>query len=243
MKAVLMVGGKGTRLRPYSYVMPKPMVPVGKYPVLELAVRQLQKNSFSEAIFSLGYMGHVIKNYFGDGQKFGIKITYSEEKEPLGTAGHLSLIKDKLTDTFLLMNGDILASVNFKELIEHHKKSGALVTAVLQKQRNTLEYGVVNTDDTGRILAYIEKPTQEHNATIGMYLMEPGVLDYIDEGKRLDMPDLISKLIAAKQKVQSYQLTGTWLHLSRPGDVEKANDRWKEIIKELGLDDVVDLSD
>jgi NDP-mannose synthase len=243
MKAVLMVGGKGTRLRPYSYVMPKPMVPVGKYPVLELAVRQLKKNGFDEAIFSLGYMGHIIRNHFQSGEKFGIKITYSEEKEPLGTAGHLSLVRSQLKDTFLVMNGDILAAVNFKDLIERHKKSGAIVTAVLQKQRNTLEYGVVNTDENGMVLAYIEKPTQEHNATIGMYIMEPGVLDYIDDGKRLDMPDLITKLVNAKRKVNSYQLEGTWLHLSKPGDVEKANDRWKEIVKELNIDDVVDLSD
>jgi len=243
MKAVMMVGGKGTRLRPYSYVLPKPMVPVGKYPVLEIAIMQLKKNGIEEIIFSLGYMGHLIRSFFGDGDRFGVKFTYSEEKEFLGTAGHLGLVKDKLTDTFLVMNGDVLAAIDFEDLLRKHKESKATVTAVVQKQRNTLQYGVVTIANDGRIMDYIEKPTQESDATIGMYLMEPKVLDYVEYNKFLDMPALIMKLVNAGELVQSYQLKGTWLHLSRAGDFEKANENWKDVMKELKLDDVLDMSD
>jgi NDP-sugar pyrophosphorylase family protein len=243
MKAVVMVGGKGTRLRPYSYVMPKPMVPLGKYPVLEIAVRQLEKNGIDEVIFSLGYMGHVIKSFFGDGERFNVKFVYSEEKEALGTAGHLSLLRDKLNDTFLIMNGDILADIDFEELLKRHKESKATVTAVIQKQLNQLQYGVVTVTHDGKIVDYIEKPTQESMATIGMYLMEPKVLEYVEDKKHLDMPELIMKLVKAGEPVQSYELKGTWLHLTKPGDVEKASENWKEIIKEMKLDDVMDTSD
>jgi NDP-sugar pyrophosphorylase family protein len=235
MRAVLMVGGKGMRVRPFSYILPKPMLPIGERPTLELLLRQLAKNGFDEVTLSLGYQGDLIKNFFGDGSKFGVKLTYSEEKERLGTAGHLSLMKDKPKDSFLVMNGDMLAATDFKDLFQKHKQSKAAMTVVFKKIKNTVEYAVPEIDADGRVVRYTEKPTTEANASIGMYVLEPKVLDYIEYNKFLDMPDLIKKLIDAKEKVNSYFITGTWLFLKRREDFEFANENWSELAKDFGL--------
>jgi NDP-sugar pyrophosphorylase family protein len=237
MKAVLMVGGKGTRVRPFSYVLPKPMLPIGERPVLELLLRQLSKNGFDEVILSLGYQADIIRSFFGDGSRFGVKLVYSEEKERLGTAGHLSLVKDKLKDTFLVMNGDVLAGIDFKDLMQKHKQSKAAMTVIFKKLITVLEYGVPEIDGEGRIVGYTERPVRESTASVGMYLMEPKVLDYIEYNKFLDMPDLIKKLIASKEKVYPYFLNGTWLHLSRKEDFDKANENWKTLAKDFGLEE------
>ena len=245
MKAVIMAGGRGTRVKPYTNVLPKPMLPVGHYPVLEVIIRQLERQGVDEIILSLAEKSEIIKSFFGDGKRFKAKLTFSEESEPLGTAGHLGALKDKLTDTFLVMNGDTIAAMDYRNYAETHKKSGAAATLGIKMFKSTVEYGVPKLDGTGRVVEYAEKPSTEVPISIGVYMLEPRALKFVEEGKFLDMPDLIRRLIDTKDLVRTYALPqdGVFLHLSKPPDFEKANENWREIIKQLKLDDVLDISE
>lgn len=244
MKVVIIAGGQGARVRPYSNILPKPMIPIGKYPVLEIIIRQLVKSGLGdEIVLSTEYMAEIMESFFGDGKRFGAKITYSREKTRLGTVGGIDLLRDKLKETFLIMNGDILVDIDFKDLIKKHKESKAMITAVCKKFKFPIELGVVKSDESGKITDIVEKPVHEAVGTVGIYLMEPEVLNYVEMGKFLDAPDLLLKLIKAQQRVQMYEINGAWFHLSRKNDFESANEKWKDVIKELHLDDVVDISD
>ena len=242
MKAVVLTGGKGTRLRPYTFVLPKPLMPVNKFPVLELVIRQLAHNGFDHIILSTGYMSEMIMHFCGNGERFGVQIEYSRETKPLGTAGSLSLLKKKLDDTFLLTNGDILVGMNFADFLRHHRKNHALITLGLSKRKYDIQFGVVELDEKASVCSYSEKPSQEYVVSTGMNLMEPEVLGKIKPNERLDMPDLVTQLIKDGDKVQGFVSDGSWLHLSRLDDFERANENWKSIIKELEIDRYLDLN-
>jgi NDP-sugar pyrophosphorylase family protein len=245
MKAVIMAGGRGTRVRPYTNVLPKPMLPVGNYPVLEIVIRQLERQGFDEVILSLAEKSEIVKNFFGNSGKFKAKLTFSEESHPLGTAGHLGSLKGKLTDSFLVMNGDTIADMDYRQYAETHKKSGAAATLAIKTHISVIEYGVPKLDADGKVVEYKEKPSSEVPISIGIYMLEPEVLDFVEKDKFLDMPDLVRKLIEAKKQVRTFALPGDriFYHLSKPVDFEKANESWRDVIKQLKLDDVLDTSD
>jgi NDP-sugar pyrophosphorylase family protein len=242
MKAVIMAGGKGTRLRPYTYVLPKPLMPVDRFPVLELVIRQLAHNGFHHIILSTGYMSELIKSFCGNGERFGVKIEYSYEPKPLGTAGPLGLLRKKLDSTFLVINGDILVAVDFADFLKNHRESKALLTMGLKRRSHNIQFGLVELDEQARVRSYIEKPTQEYIVSTGINLMEPEVLDYINPKEQLDMPDLVNQLIRDGKKIHGYVNDGLWLHLSRPDDFESANENLENIIKELKLEGVLSTS-
>jgi NDP-sugar pyrophosphorylase family protein len=239
LKVVILAGGRGTRLKPYTHVLPKPLMPVDQFPILEIVIRSLARNGLRDIIICTGYMSEIIESFCGRGERFGVKIDYSREDKPLGTAGSLALLGDKLKSTFMVMNGDILVALDICAFIKSHMERKALVTIGLKKRRTETKLGVVKLSRSMRVLDYVEKPVHEYMASAGIHLMQPDVLDYIKPGEQLDVPDLIMRLIKRGKKVQGFIIDGLWLHLSRPDDFEIANENWGRIAREMKLEDVL----
>ena len=236
MKAVILAGGKGTRLRPYTTVFPKPLMPIGDKPILEIIVRQLKARGFKEIIMMVGHLGELIMAFFGDGSKFGVNITYSSEEQPLGTAGGLSLIRDQLLDSFLMINGDTLTTLNFSDLIDYHERNRAIATMALKKRWIAIDFGVIEIDGSNNeVKGYREKPAFESVVSMGVNALRPEVLEYIEPQRYLDFPTLIQNLIVAKKIVKGYTFDGYWLDIGRPDDYEKANAEIEEIYSKLGI--------
>ena len=236
MKAVILAGGKGTRLKPYTTVFPKPLMPLGDKPILEIVVRQLKSHGFDEAIITVGHLAELIMTFFGDGSKVGVKIKYSIEDKPLGTAGGLGLIKKALNETFLMMNGDVLTTLDFSHLVNYHKRNGAIATIALKKREVKIDFGVVEIDDGNSIVGYTEKPRIDYLVSMGVYVFDPSVLEYIRPNEYLDFPDLIKKLISNGETVKGYTYDGYWLDIGRPDDYERANMEIEEIYDKLDLE-------
>lgn len=235
MKAVILAGGKGTRLKPYTTVFPKPLMPINDKPILEIVIRQLKSHGFDEIIISVGHLAELIMTFFGDGNKFGVKIIYSREDKPLGTAGSLGLLKNELKEPFLMINGDVLTSLNFHEMIDYHKGNDAIVTIALNKRDINIDFGVIEINDDNCIKEYIEKPTMEYLVSMGVYAINPKILEFIKLDEYLDFPDLIKKLMSNGETVNGYVFDGYWLDIGRPDDYERANREIEEVYGKLGL--------
>lgn len=235
MKAVILAGGKGTRLRPYTTVFPKPLMPVGDKPILEVIICQLKSCGLGDIIITVGHLGELITNFFGDGSKLGVNIKYAKEDQPLGTAGGLGLIKEELKDTFLMINGDTLTTLSFTDLIDYHKRNGAIATIALKRRGVYVDFGIVELDSNNSIKEYIEKPTLDYLVSMGAYVFEPKALDYIKTGEKLDFPDLIKMLISTGETVKGFVFDGYWLDIGRPEDYEKANEEIEHISGLLNL--------
>jgi len=223
MRALILAGGKGTRLLPYTAVLPKPLMPIGDTPILEIIIRQLKKYDISEIILSVGHMAGLIETFFGDGKRFGVKITYSMETQPLGTAGPIALIPD-FTSTLLVMNGDVLTSMNYRNLIEYHKENKAEMTVGMSIQSYQNPLGYVEHDENNVITNYVEKPVYQHDVSMGIYIMEPKIASYIEKGKHIDIPELVNILIAHKQKVVGYHCNDYWLDMGKHDNYNKVNE-------------------
>jgi len=223
MKALILAGGKGTRLLPYTAVLPKPLMPIGETPILEIIIRQLKKYDISEIILSVGYMAGLIETFFGDGKRFGVTITYSMETQPLGTAGPISLIPD-FNSSLLVMNGDVLTSLNYRNLIKYHNKNKAIMTVGMSTQSYQNPLGYVEHDERNMITHYVEKPVYQYDVSMGIYIMEPKILNYIGKGKHLDIPELVNILVANNQKVVGYHSTDYWLDMGKHDNYIKVNE-------------------
>lgn len=235
MIAVILAGGKGTRLKPYTTVFPKPLMPIDDKPILEIIIRQLKSQGLKDIIITVGYLGELIMNFFGDGSKFGVNIKYSKEDQPLGTAGGLGSIKDNLTDTFLMINGDTLTTLNCTELIDYHNRNGSIATIALKRREVYIDFGTVVLDSTKSIIEYIEKPTINYLVSMGIYVFEPMVLKYITPGKYYDFPDLVNTLISNGETIKGFVYDGYWLDIGRPEDYEKANNEIEQINRLLNI--------
>ncbi len=222
MKAVILAGGKGTRLKPYTVVFPKPLVPINNKPILEIVIEQLAQHGITELILAVGHLSELLQAFFGDGSKYGIKIEYSREDNPLGTAGPLLKVKDKLNETFLMMNGDILTDLDYSKLIEYHKTNHAVATIALNRRNVFVDYGVVQTDENSKLTAWIEKPKIDYLVSMGIYILNPETLRYIPPDQAFDLPELIKGLINDNKFVQGFVYDGYWLDIGRPEDYEKA---------------------
>jgi len=223
MRAVILAGGRGTRLAPYTTVLPKPLMPLGGMPILEVVLRQLRSHGFREITLAVGHLAELLMAYFGDGHKLNVEITYSREEEPLGTAGALGLIPD-LDSTFLLMNGDVLTTLHYGDLIRYHRAQGGLLTIASHRRDVKVDLGLLETDDRHHLLEYIEKPTLHYQVSMGIYVFEPQVLSYVEPGQPLDFPDLVKRLLAVGEDVISYPYDGYWLDIGRPDDYARAVD-------------------
>lgn len=223
MQAVILAGGKGTRLRPYTATLPKPLVPVGDQPIIEVVLRQLRRHGFREVVVSTGHLAELISAFCGDGKRFGLKIRYVRESEPLSTAGALRLIRG-LARHFLTVNGDVLTDLDFGKLFDAHRRGKALATVGVVTREHTVDFGVVRLDGGGRLCGYDEKPRLSYLVSMGVNAFDRAALDFMKPGERLGIPDLVERLRAAGQPVRGYRFDGAWLDIGRPADYEAAQE-------------------
>jgi NDP-mannose synthase len=221
MKAVVLAGGKGTRLAPYTRVLPKPLMPIGDMPILEILIRQMKNEGIDEVVLTVGHMAGLMRAFFSDGNDFGIHVRYSVEEHPLGTAGPLAMV-DGLEDTFLVTNGDVLTTLRFGDLVKFHKEQDAAATIAMHRRKVRIDLGVILCNGGADVVGYIEKPTYDYSVSMGIYVFEPRVLQYIPKGEYLDFPNLVHKLLGAREKVVGYPFEGYWQDLGRPDDYEQA---------------------
>ena len=221
MKAVILAGGKGTRLGPYTAVFPKPLMPLGNHPILEVIICQLRSHGFTEIWLAVGHLSHLLRAYFGDGSRFGVSIQYSLEDQPLGTAGPLTLIPG-LDEPFLVMNGDVLTDLDYGHLYCHHLERGASVTVGMYSKEVKIDLGVLVVNSSSEVTNYVEKPTFNYPVSMGIYVISPEVLQLLPKNKRFDLPDMVHLLLERKDKVAGFLFQGEWLDIGRPDDYARA---------------------
>jgi NDP-sugar pyrophosphorylase family protein len=218
--AVILAGGKGSRLRPYTVVLPKPLMPIGEYPILEVIIRQLVTQGFTHITLAVNHQAELIAAFFGDGKKWGISINYSLEDQPLGTMGPLKLIKN-LPENFLVMNGDILTDLAYKEFFEMHVKNEALFSISSHLREEMIDYGVLQTKDN-LLTGFKEKPRNSYEVSMGIYMVNKKVLDYIPDNAAFGFDQLMLSLLEKKKNVFVNTYTGLWLDIGRPDDYIEA---------------------
>ncbi len=226
MQAIILAGGRGSRLDPYTRILPKPLFPIGDKPIAEILVHQLKRAGFNEIIMCLGYLADFIKLYFQDGSYFGLTIRYSIETEPLGTAGPLRRVED-LEDNFLVINGDELTTLDFRVLYEHHLAMQADMTVAVQMKSISSSFGVLESKD-GQITTYTEKPTINYWASMGIYVINKRVLSLIPDNERYDMPELVQQLLSRQVRVVSYESEDLWFDIGTMADLEKAKEMYEQ---------------
>jgi len=227
MRAIILAGGKGTRLRPYTTILPKPLMPVGDAPILEIILCQLKHFGFTEITIAVGHLAQLIEAYFGNGSKLGVQISYSLEDKPLGTAGPMRLIGD-LGESFLLMNGDILTTLDFGKMYSWHRARGGIATLGVFQKKVPLDLGVLKVSDGDYVEGYTEKPTLSYSVSMGIYIFEPRVQGFMAKDVRLDLPELVLELIGRGEQVGAYRFEGMWLDIGRPDDYQEAVTAFEE---------------
>jgi NDP-sugar pyrophosphorylase family protein len=226
-RVVILAGGKGRRLAPYTFVIPKPIVPIGTTPILEIVLRQLARDGFRHVTIALGHMSEIIKAVAGDGSRFGVEITYSLETQPLSTVGPLTLI-DHLTDDFIVMNADLLTDLRFSQLWEYHRREQAIATIATCVKTTTLELGVLDVGDDNRILSFEEKPTLRHRVSMGIYAFNRAIMQHIPVGEPFGFDQLIARLLARGEPVRSFPFEGSWLDIGVPADYDRAQEEFEQ---------------
>jgi NDP-sugar pyrophosphorylase family protein len=221
IRALVLAGGKGTRLAPYTTVLPKPLMPIGDVPILEVVLRQLAQYGFSHITLAVGHLAELLMAFCGDGTRFGVSLGYSREESPLGTAGPMALVGN-LRNTFLVMNGDVLTNLDYARMLCAHRESGAIATVAAFDRTVKIDLGVLEITHNSAVTSYIEKPTLHHSVSMGIYFFEPAALRYVTAGQRMDLPDLILALLEGGECVMAYKHTGYWLDIGRPDDYAAA---------------------
>jgi len=224
IKAFVLCGGRGTRLRPYTYTIPKPMLPLGEKPILEYVINNLKLNGIEDITLTVGYLKERIMDYFGDGGDWGVDITYFEEDEnnPLNTAGSIACAKDSVNESFVVLMGDHLTTINLRKMVKHHQEEKNTATLGLKKQGTPLEYGIVELDSDGKIVQFKEKPIVTNLINAAIYVFEPEVFAYIKKG--LDFgKNILPKLVEEKKKVGGYVFDEYWVDIGRIHDYEHLN--------------------
>ena len=235
MRAIIIAGGKGRRLKPYTTLIPKPLVPIGnKFTILEIIIIQLSSQGFKHITLAVNHMGKLMKSFFGNGSKYGIKIDYSYERNELGTIAPLKNIK-KLPKNFLVMNSDILTDINFGSLLKKHSNSNNLTTITTSKINIKSEFGVVKLNNN-KITAFHEKPLIEQNVCIGVNCFNKKIISLIPKNLKFSFDDLILKLIKQKETIDNYSFKGFWLDMGRPEDYDRINNEFSKISKKLKID-------
>ena len=226
-RAVILAGGKGTRLRPYTVVLPKPLMPVGDHPIMEVIIRQLASCQFKRITIAVNHQADLIKAFFGSGSKWNINIDYSLETIPLSTIGPLKLIPD-LPENFLLMNGDVLTDLNLNRLYEEHVTAGRLFTIAASRRTHIVDYGVLETVNGGSLVAFREKPQLDYTVSMGVYIVNRAILDMVPEGVKYGFDNLMLDCLAAGKPVHVEVHEGYWLDIGRVEDYMKAIDDFEE---------------
>ncbi len=234
-RVVILAGGLGARLRPYTTTIPKPLMPVGDRPILDVVLRQLNHYGFRDVTIATGYLAELIEAFVRDGRDYQVKVDYFREREPLGTVGAVALI-DGLDDPFLVMNGDVLTDLDYRALMTTHVESGAAATIATHTRDIQVSLGVLefeDENDPNRLTGYIEKPTMHYQASMGVYCFRPDIVKYIEPNTRLDFPELILRLIAAGEEVRSVPSEAYWMDIGRPDDYEQAQEDFETLRRRL----------
>jgi NDP-mannose synthase len=227
MRALIMAGGKGTRLAPYTTVFPKPLMPICGTPILEIILLQLREYGFDDITLCTGYLAHLLEAYFGDGSYLGINISYSCENQPLGTAGPLSLVPPG-DEPLLVMNADVLSTLDYGDMYRYHCERGAALSVGLYPKHVKVDLGVLRTNGGNEVLEYSEKPEFEYQVSMGVYIISPSVHRGISRDERLDFPDLVTHLLESSQPVVGYPFAGHWIDIGRPEDYAKASEEFQQ---------------
>lgn len=223
MHAVILAGGKGVRLLPYTTTLPKPLVPIGdQYSILEIVLHQLARHGFRTVTLAIGHLGHLIRSYVGDGGRWGMHVEYAVEESPLGTIGPLLTMRDRLPDDFLVMNGDVLTDLDFASLLREHNATGAALTIATYPRQVNIDFGVLKTED-GQVVEFTEKPTLDYRVSMGVYGVSRDVLAQYEPGLPLGFDELILGQLAGGRPPREYRFDGYWLDIGRPDDYDKAN--------------------
>ena len=226
-RAVILAGGRGTRLAPYTSVLPKPLMPIGDRSILEIVLDQLQGAGVRDVTLSVGYLAHLIATVLENAPGLDLTLRYVHEPEPLGTAAPLRLI-DGLDKTFIVMNGDVLTDLDYEELIAHHRRQGHALTIATHDRVVKIDYGVLKMDAEGRLRGFQEKPEIRTTVSMGVYVIEPDALTHIPESGRFDLPDLVEALLRADLPVGGYRHEGLWFDIGRQEDYVEAASVWLE---------------
>ena len=227
VKAIVLAGGRGTRLLPYTTILPKPLMPVGERSILEIVVDQLERAGVVDIRFSVGYLSHLIRAVFDNRPASSAEITYVAEKDALGTAAPLKLMKD-LDSTFIAMNGDVLTTLDFGSVVRHHRAQGNVLTIATHDRSIKIDYGILHVDLLHRVHAFEEKPEIVSAVSMGIYVMEPEVLEHIPDGAFFDFPDLVAALLEAGLPIGAYRSEDLWFDIGRHEDYERAVDAWSQ---------------
>jgi NDP-mannose synthase len=233
MTAVILAGGKGTRLAPYTSVLPKPLMPLGGKAILEIVVGQLERADLRRIVLCVGYLAHLIVAVLQNGPDRAARIEYVREETELGTAGSLRLAPG-LADTFLVLNGDVLTDLDLKELVSHHRQRGNILTIAAHRRTQQTDYGVLRLDSEHRLVEYDEKPQETFYVSMGVYVLEPAALKFIPD-ERFDFPELVHALLAAGEQVGALPYEGLWLDIGRHEDYQRAVTLWEETDPFLAL--------
>lgn len=232
MRAVILAGGKGTRLAPYTVTFPKPLVPIGDLPVLEIVVRQLAASGFERLTLAVGHLANLLQAYFEDGSRWGVEIDYSFEHDPLGTVGPLTLIDD-LPDHFLVMNGDLLTTLSYRDLFDSHVNSGAELSVACHRMNVNVDLGVIEFDGQHRVTGYREKPTMGYDASMGVYAFSKSALDIVPPSQYMDFPTLVMSLVAQGRDVKAHLADCRWLDIGRHDDYALAIETFEALRSEF----------
>ncbi|MBN1974459.1 MAG: NTP transferase domain-containing protein [Sedimentisphaerales bacterium] len=227
MKAVVLAGGQGTRLRPMTFSVPKPLLPIGEKPILEIILKNFKKYNITEIIISIGYQGELIKAFCGDGSKFGLSVTYIDEEKPLGTAGPLSLMRDRFSkdEPFILMNGDIFTQLDFASMINYHNKGKYSMTVGYRHYEHKLSFGILQLEDN-KLGGIIEKPSTKYNVSAGIYVLNESVINLVPDNSFFTIPELVNKLLETERNIGAYHIKEYWLGIENI-------DHFDQAIKEL----------
>lgn len=235
MRAIILAGGKGTRLRPYTTLIPKPLVPIGgKYSILEIIIMQLRDYGFTHITLAVNHLANLIMAYFGDGKRLGIKIDYSLEEAELSTIGPLTLI-DNLPENFLVMNGDILSDINYKEFYNNHTLNNNEVTISIYSRENKIDFGVLSYNNENKLTKFEEKPVYKFNVSMGIYCINRKVIEKLNKGDKYGFDELMKDRIKLNNVVDVYKFDGFWLDIGRPDDYNYADNNYDELSIKLGI--------
>ncbi len=231
MKAIILAGGRGTRLRPFTSVIPKPLVPVGDQTVLEILIAALKRERITDLVLCVNHMSDLIKAYFGDGTKWGVRIRYSEEERFLGTVAPIKLLRD-LPEDFLVMNGDLLTNLKFRDLYRSHVRHRALLTIATYKRTSQIDFGVIDVDPAREVVTgFHEKPTKAVDVSMGVYVFNRSLLDHVPDNVPFGFDELVLALLREKREIRIYPFSGYWLDIGRPADYDRANQDLGMVLK------------
>ena len=236
MRAIILSGGKGTRLRPFTTLIPKPLVPIGgKYSILEIIIMQLAKQGFDHVTLAVNHLSHLIMSYFGNGERWGIKLDYSMENSELSTIGPLTLIEN-LPSNFLVMNGDILSDISYVDFLSEHIRAKSEITVASFSRQVKIDFGVLETNEDSILTKFIEKPTYDYKVSMGVYGISRKVIENLERGSKYGFDNLMLDGLREKNSIKIVDHKGYWLDIGRGEDYDLANENSDEIMKKLNID-------